>query len=539
MDGPPCRPAVRLQELDQLRAPRHREGRGDADCWSCPSSLYSPSSSEPIRVPGPFLCQRKPATTQSAVRGCLILAIVRLPGAYGSSARLAMTPSRPAPSKTSNQWRATARIGRRRREPDRRVVASRRDRSSRARRSPNGALAQVVVGRRPGSRRRRMTAGAASASILTRDAAGWMRSSSESKSSAAVRASDDDLAVEHESRLRAAERTQRLLQLGEVAIQRLEVARLDEELVAIAEDERAEAVPLRLVDPAVAGRDGGGGLGQHRLDRRLDREPHAPMIRRRHGIIGRMRDPRPAGAHRSRGPDRGGAMAVGYSFICRWRRHGTRCGDRHRRGAGTGTRRRRPSSTTDTPVFVVNDLDGDACNVVDARAPVHREPLPVLVAWCPMRSAPSTPVRVRSDGDRTATAWASTPTAGLRAFRVTRAHPLRDPRDGREVVILSSSARAGGRIDAAPDCLRGAEWVIHRPAEGEVFDPSVAVDAEPLGWHLARGRHSAASAKQAGCATRATRTRERAPRERSLEASILRPLRRRGARRPLHRSRAG
>ena len=31
-------------------------------------------------VPGPFLCQRKPATTQSAVRRCLILAISRLPG---------------------------------------------------------------------------------------------------------------------------------------------------------------------------------------------------------------------------------------------------------------------------------------------------------------------------------------------------------------------------------------------------------------------------------------------------------------------------
>ena len=30
--------------------------------------------------PGPFLCQRKPATTQSAVRWCLILSIARLPG---------------------------------------------------------------------------------------------------------------------------------------------------------------------------------------------------------------------------------------------------------------------------------------------------------------------------------------------------------------------------------------------------------------------------------------------------------------------------
>ena len=39
-------------------------------------------------------------------------------------------------------------------------------------------------------------------------------------------------------------------QLGEVAVERLLVAALDEELVAVAEHERAEAVPLRLEDPA-------------------------------------------------------------------------------------------------------------------------------------------------------------------------------------------------------------------------------------------------------------------------------------------------
>ena len=31
-------------------------------------------------VPGPFLCHRNPATTQSAVRWCLTLSIARLPG---------------------------------------------------------------------------------------------------------------------------------------------------------------------------------------------------------------------------------------------------------------------------------------------------------------------------------------------------------------------------------------------------------------------------------------------------------------------------
>ncbi len=35
-------------------------------------------------MPAPFLCQRKPATTQSAVRECLTLIIVRSPARYGS-----------------------------------------------------------------------------------------------------------------------------------------------------------------------------------------------------------------------------------------------------------------------------------------------------------------------------------------------------------------------------------------------------------------------------------------------------------------------
>ncbi len=47
---------------------------------SVSETSYSPRSSEPTSVPGPFLCQRNPATTQSAVRACLIFSIVRLPG---------------------------------------------------------------------------------------------------------------------------------------------------------------------------------------------------------------------------------------------------------------------------------------------------------------------------------------------------------------------------------------------------------------------------------------------------------------------------
>ncbi|MGC3999419.1 MAG: hypothetical protein QM767_19050 [Anaeromyxobacter sp.] len=47
---------------------------------STPSASCRPSRSEPTMVPFPSLCQRKPATTQSAVRACFTFTMARLPG---------------------------------------------------------------------------------------------------------------------------------------------------------------------------------------------------------------------------------------------------------------------------------------------------------------------------------------------------------------------------------------------------------------------------------------------------------------------------
>ena len=63
---------------------------------------------------------------------------------------------------------------------------------------------------------------------------------------------DDELAVEHDAVRQLFE--QRLAQLGEVAQQRLLVARLEIELVAVAEHDAAEPVPLRFVDHVARGR---------------------------------------------------------------------------------------------------------------------------------------------------------------------------------------------------------------------------------------------------------------------------------------------
>jgi hypothetical protein len=59
---------------------------------------------------------------------------------------------------------------------------------------------------------------------------------------------DDNLTIEHASLRKR--RPQRLNHLGEITVQRLLVAALDQDLVAIAEDQGAKTIPLRLENPA-------------------------------------------------------------------------------------------------------------------------------------------------------------------------------------------------------------------------------------------------------------------------------------------------
>ena len=111
-------------------------------------------------------------------------------------------------------------------------------------------------------------------------------------------ARDDDLAVEDAP---LGERgPERVGQFREVAVERLQVARLRVDLIAVPEDERPEAVPLRLEQPAVVGRQRVGGLGEHRFERRFEGECHRQTIARRppsepavRSWQGRQRRPRP------------------------------------------------------------------------------------------------------------------------------------------------------------------------------------------------------------------------------------------------------
>ena len=92
---------------------------------------------------------------------------------------------------------------------------------------------------------------------------------------AAVAVGHHDLAVDDAPVGQSLE--ERLEQLGEVAVERPLVAAGELDLVAVAEHDAAEAVPLRLVQPPVAGRDLAGELRQHRLDRRGQRQRHVEL----------------------------------------------------------------------------------------------------------------------------------------------------------------------------------------------------------------------------------------------------------------------
>ena len=112
-----------------------------------------------------------------------------------------------------------------------------------------------------------------------RDARGrWMQTHLQRVEVEPARGGDDDLAVHHAAIREVGK--QRLVQFGKVTIERPEIPALDEELGATAKDDRAKPVPLGLVQKRATAGDPIGGLREHRLDRRSDRE----SLRLCHGL---------------------------------------------------------------------------------------------------------------------------------------------------------------------------------------------------------------------------------------------------------------
>src|SRR5688500_8744946 len=86
-------------------------------------------------------------------------------------------------------------------------------------------------------------------------------------------AGDDNLPIEYAARWQL--RLQCLDDLREISVERLFVAALDEDLVAVAEDQRPKAVPFRLEDPSFARRQLADSFGEHRQNGWIDRQVHA------------------------------------------------------------------------------------------------------------------------------------------------------------------------------------------------------------------------------------------------------------------------
>lgn len=83
---------------------------------------------------------------------------------------------------------------------------------------------------------------------------------------------DDEFAVENAAggQLRA----KGVEEFGEIAIQGLLIAALEEDFAAVFEDEGAEAIPLRLEDPGAGGGDVVDAFGEHGQDGRIDGKVH-------------------------------------------------------------------------------------------------------------------------------------------------------------------------------------------------------------------------------------------------------------------------
>ena len=123
--------------------------------------------------------------------------------------------------------------------------------SSSGRRSANGCpVEEFAVRIRPAGRTRSATPEFPSTSLVMRLAAGWMRWSRSSKEKLPLRGTTISPSSTKRLRLDSADGFD---ELGEIARQRLAGFRLQLDLVAVAEDEAAEAVPFRLVLPFVAG----------------------------------------------------------------------------------------------------------------------------------------------------------------------------------------------------------------------------------------------------------------------------------------------
>ena len=182
------------------------------------------AASRPAR-PCPLLCQRKPATTQSAVRACLTLIIARLPGWY--------VPSLGLGDHAVEAGAFEARRATRRRRARSRVIGVRWIGGSTLAEQPLEPRAALALRRRAQVARRRPRAGRTRRTTPASPSRASRRATPPDAAAAAARRSRARAAWRSRSRRRrtqpAGSRVEkRVVQLGKVAIERPQVAALDE-----------------------------------------------------------------------------------------------------------------------------------------------------------------------------------------------------------------------------------------------------------------------------------------------------------------------
>ena len=237
-------PVAAASSLDQLAAQRPRRSCAATPTW-CSVAVVVVEAEQQRPDALAVLVRAEPG--DDAVGGALVLDLqpsCARPRRYGAVERLGDRRRR-APRPRSARTSSAAVAGRRSPASGGRAASRRRSAAS-SRGPPLGERLrpQVVVAlgeQVEGDERD----GVSSASIFTRDSAGWMRSESRSKSSPSSVAMTISPSSTHRSGSAASSGS---TQLGEVAGQRLLVAAAELDVVAVAEHDAAEAVPLRLVE---------------------------------------------------------------------------------------------------------------------------------------------------------------------------------------------------------------------------------------------------------------------------------------------------
>ena len=274
------------QLVEQLAAPLHRE-RGRHPDMPEPAPLIVEAQQQGADH-RPLLCQRKPATTQSAVRSCLTLNITRWSSRYGRSGGLAMTPSSP-PLEQPEPALAWAQVVGQQGAVDRRLRPG-QDVVEGGPALGQGPLHQRLVAQ--GEQVEGDQHGRGLGGQEVHPGGGRVDALEEGLEVEAGPAGDDDLAVDHATRRQLG--PGRLHHLGEVAGQRPLLAAAQLDLVAVAEDHAAEPVPLGLVQHPLGQdrhrfgqHDGSGHHGQVHAPRWCHERGAAgePRRRRRRALL--------------------------------------------------------------------------------------------------------------------------------------------------------------------------------------------------------------------------------------------------------------